>query len=51
MSQPARWQKKANFTEKDHQTSVFCFFFGRCKKEKNKNYLMKIKIYIIATHF
>jgi hypothetical protein len=26
-------KKFNNFTEKDHQTSVFCFFFGRCKKE------------------
>jgi hypothetical protein len=27
-------KKLDNFTEKDHQTSLFCFFFGQCKKEK-----------------
>jgi hypothetical protein len=36
MSQPARWQKKANFTEKDHQTSVFFSFLGDAKKKKTK---------------
>jgi hypothetical protein len=35
------WIKKfINFTEKNHQTRLFCYFFGRCKKVKeriNKN--------------
>jgi hypothetical protein len=29
-------KKFNNFTEKDHQTRLFCYFFGRCKKVKEK---------------
>ncbi len=29
-------KKLDNFTEKDYQTRLFCFFFGRCKKEKEE---------------
>jgi hypothetical protein len=28
-------KKFINFTEKNHQTRLFCYFFGRCKKVKN----------------
>jgi len=36
-SDRASWSEgRIHFTEKDHQTRLFCFFFGRCKKEKEE---------------
>ncbi|OGS71664.1 MAG: hypothetical protein A3F91_12420 [Flavobacteria bacterium RIFCSPLOWO2_12_FULL_35_11] len=29
-------KKFNNFTEKDHQTRLFCYFFGRCKKVRRE---------------